>query len=475
MQDCHRQLNRLQQYWALFFIVVTAPIVVYGLLSLLPTFDDWTYLASPYFGNLSDIIIPVGNYWRPFDACIGAVLGLNYHWFPSLNHLIIWPAHAISAYLVFRLCRFLGFRYSISNLATLFFYLSPGMLGTVLSIDSINQTYAHFWGLLGLWLFLIHKKGLQILFFIGCCYLATLSKENGIMWFVIIPVFAYGFGYIDKKHLLRVAGYAAVAITIYFIIRLSLPVNPLYQNEAYFDSSILHFVKNVSKFILLTFLPADYVAWFIKAPVAKLIFFLTVLLSLPLMTLIIGRQVAHWKDKKLFTLFFCMLMAVLPHLLTLFTVMHVYASLSLFSLSIGYVLNEYKHKKYLTYSFAAFVLSALISDIHHTQAAYQSGKTAEKMGQQAAKMLPYPVKKVYSITIKEDYSGYSSFLVVPSHAFGWGSAAIHQLGYKYPSEWKDTTIQHSQVCDMPAIVNQAVKNGYEKVFLFDGENIRLIK
>ena len=73
MQDCHRQLNRLQQYWALFFIVVTAPIVVYGLLSLLPTFDDWTYLTSPYFGNLSDIIIPVGNYWRPFDACIGAV------------------------------------------------------------------------------------------------------------------------------------------------------------------------------------------------------------------------------------------------------------------------------------------------------------------------------------------------------------------------------------------------------------------
>lgn len=401
MQNCHRQLNRLQQYWALFFIVVTAPIVVYGLLSLLPTFDDWTYLASPYFGNFLDIIIPVGNYWRPFDACIGAVLGLNYHWFPSLNHLIIFPAHAISAYLVFRLCRFLGFRYSISNLATLFFYLSPGMLGTVLSIDSINQTYAHFWGLLGLWLFLIHKKGPQILFFIGCCYLATLSKENGIMWFVIIPGFAYGFGYIDKKYLLRVAGYAAVAITIYFIIRLSLPVNPLYQNEAYFDSSILHFVKNVSKFILLTFLPADYVAWFIKAPVAKLIFFLTVLLSLPLMTLIVGRQVAHWKDKKLFTLFFCMLMAVLPHLLTLFTVMHVYASLSLFSLSIGYVLNEYKHKKYLTYSFAAFVLSALISDIHHTQAAYQSGKTAKKWVNKLLKCYLIPLKRCTVLLLKK--------------------------------------------------------------------------
>ena len=112
--------------------LISIPVFLWGLLLILPTFDDWTYLTTPYFGDFFDNkgLLPYKSYWRPFDATIGYILGLNYKMFPALNHILVLLGHVGSTILVYMLTK-------KNILAATFFYLSTAMLGTV-NDDSVK-------------------------------------------------------------------------------------------------------------------------------------------------------------------------------------------------------------------------------------------------------------------------------------------------------------------------------------------------
>lgn len=143
----------------LLFIIILAlsPFIIYWLTILLPTFDDWTYFTRPdyYFGeHFYDRLMPHFSYWRPWDGMFGYILHLYPDLFPALNHAVVYIAHLGGTYIVYRISKELGFKPFACSVATLYFFISPAMLGTVLGIDSINQAYASFWGLLATYIYI---------------------------------------------------------------------------------------------------------------------------------------------------------------------------------------------------------------------------------------------------------------------------------------------------------------------------------
>lgn len=131
------------------FIIISAPIILLGILQILPTFDDWTTLSAPNRDpNFLQYFLPYGMTWRPGDALIGYVNGLSPKFFPTLNHILVFTSHIGSMIMVYLIIQKLGFKPISRNIATIFFYISPCVLGNILSCDATNQSFAHFFGIL---------------------------------------------------------------------------------------------------------------------------------------------------------------------------------------------------------------------------------------------------------------------------------------------------------------------------------------
>ena len=113
-----------------------------------PTMDDWGYLCSPHIDVMfPKSLLPLATYWRPFDGLLGIINSEFHFLFPYLNHLLIGIAHTINAFLIYKISQQLEFPLRSQITATLFFMLCPGILGTVLDIDSVNQAYSLLFGL----------------------------------------------------------------------------------------------------------------------------------------------------------------------------------------------------------------------------------------------------------------------------------------------------------------------------------------
>ena len=65
-------------------IIISAPFILWAILLILPTFDDWTTLSMPNYAlDYQTYIFPLGMTWRPFDAIMGYV---KCHRLPSLSY-----------------------------------------------------------------------------------------------------------------------------------------------------------------------------------------------------------------------------------------------------------------------------------------------------------------------------------------------------------------------------------------------------
>ena len=113
--------------------------------------------------------------------------------------------------------------------------MAPGVLGTVLDIDSINQTYSLLFDLVGLLCYITQKGRWRLVGWIACTYVATLFKENGITWFVITPLLAGIFLHHSKQTAFRFVAVGVLCVLLYAAVRLSFPVN-----HSPFNLSLIH-------------------------------------------------------------------------------------------------------------------------------------------------------------------------------------------------------------------------------------------
>ncbi len=470
----------------MWVVAATLPLALWGLLLLLPTFDDWVYYTTMYDGDLlaDGYLLPIDNYWRPFDSALGALLGAHPWLFPSLNHIIVLAAHVASAATLSSVCRRLGMGLGGRSVAVLFFFFSPAMLGTVLGIDSPNQACSQLFALLALRAYLAMPPSEWRPWPAAACgllvFVATLFKENGLAWALIPPVVAYAFGRCGTRGLARGLAVGALVCAAYAAARLALTPEWATVKDDYTSLGAAKLVRNACMFAAFTLLPADYVS-IVHAPSRNLaLAAATVLASLPMLFMAL-KAVARTGGPRLWvSLALCMAMAASPHLLTIYTTMHPYASLSIAAIMAGEAMGRaarcgMARRGAVVAAFALYMGAAVVTDAHHWLASYRSGLIGRRMADEiVAQTGGARPRRVFLITVDDGYKRYSSFCVVPTDAFGWGLAVTHRTGMAWPKEISNVSIPRSEAGRIPSMARKAVADGFDAVWLAEDSGAKVL-
>ena len=459
-------------------IIILSPIIAYWLTLLLPTFDDWGYFTTPDYDfgdSFYQHLIPRYTYWRPWDGIIGYVLSLKPSWFPTLNHIIVYMAHLGGTIIVYNIANELKFSRFACNITALYFFISPAMLGTVLGIDSPNQAYASFWGLLSTLAYLRLGRPYNLLLWLTCALIGTFAKENAIVFFVIPQIIAFAFRRITLSQALKDTVWAIAVVATYFIFRKLLTTDVVYINDEYFENTFARKFKNVCVFLGMTWLPLDFVS-LVHPPCRNIpLTIATILLSFPFMIAVFANKGKHWLNLQFAALIVCLLAAASPHLVTLFTAMHPYAALGMAALIVGYMADKSERTALLKKLLPMFIVSCIFIDWHHWQKSYESGLIGKRMAQDIVNATPKPVNRVFLIIVNDDTPKYSSFCVIPRDAFGRGKSVCALNGYEWPKDIEIADLEEYEAYKIDSIADKAVVDHYEAVWLVQEDVAKVIR
>ena len=469
----------MRDYWSIILIILLSPLLLYAVWFILPTHDDWAATTTPDFTPFftKEHFFFYGYHWRPFDTWIGYLVGRNPQLlFPAINHLLVVLGHFLSVVALFKVLIVLGFNKKTINVSTLFFFIVPATMATVTAIDSQNQVYALTTDLIA-FLFYVKNSKNKYIFWPILIFLATLFKENGLMWALICPVLTYGFDLIDKKTLKKDL-LVGLGIMIAYALMIAIQPKDITIHPEY-EPGVLKIIKNIVKFLFTSLITVDYI-YLLHQPSRKLLLaIVSFLFALPFLYLVFIRQWHLFSHKKMWCTAICLLIAVAPHLLTTFSMMHTYAGLAFITIMIAYSINTYKEQqKTLILSFVLFLIVSVAIDIHLIDSSVKSGRIGKQMAREAIQKTGKPMKSVYLIIIEDDYPKLSSFCVIPNEAFGWGIAAKYETNYQWPEVIQDTTIERSADAFRKATnlgLKTLKKQQYDCIWIVDHEHIDVIK
>lgn len=467
------------KYYSIILILLLVPLLLYYVIPILPTHDDWASTTRPDFNPffIKERFLFYGYHWRPFDAILGYIVGLNpQQLYPTFNHCIIIIGHLLCACLIFRLLSVLKFSNQANNITTIYFFIAPATMATVTAIDSMNQTFALVCDIMAFLVYINLKKG-KYLAWIGMLFVATLFKENGLMWALICPILAYGFDFIDFKKL-KIDILIGLAIMIsYALVIFLLPKEIIIHPE--YVPEVLKIIKNVVKFVFTTFITIDYIYLLHEPNYNLTIAVISFILTLPFLYFLFIRNARQFLSKKMICTILCLFIAVAPHIGTVFSMMHTYAGMAMLAIIIAFLIDKYKKNlKPIYISFFLFCLSAIIINYHLIESSVKSGIIGKMMAIEAIHKTDKPVNSVYVVIIEDDYPKLSSFCVIPNEAFGWGLASQYETNYQWPKVIKDTTIERSQESLKHAkeIGFEILrKKKYDCVWIVNGKEINVVK
>lgn len=461
------------------WILLVSPLFMWALMQVLPTFDDWTYFTTPFydFGDkFVNRLVPRYSYWRPWDGIFGYVLSLWPSMFPTLNHIAVYTGHVGCCVAVFLISGQLGFKPLACWVATLTAFLSPAILGTVLGIDALNQTYSAFWGLLGMWFYLRSRDRANVGLWLLCTVIATFAKENGMAYFVIPQIVAWGFGKVTMRQALSHTGLALLIIIAYFAARTALTSSVVDINGAYFENTLSRKVRNLAIMVLETWVPFDYVCLFYKPTRNLAVVAVTLAIGMPFVAYVYTRQRRALLRKPALCLLLAIAAAASPHLLTLYTTMHTYASLGMASLLAGHLASQFdtrRSARTLTVLFALYVADCLFIDWHHWQKALESGLAGKKMADDVYRQTTTPPRSVYVIHLDRGEKKYSMFCVIPYDAFGWGAAVAFRNHCKWPEDICDTNVVWKPSFNYEDYIPRNGK--YDAVWYVHGDTVDVVR
>lgn len=471
------QRQWIKKYWSIAFIFIITPILLLAVIHILPTHDDWTGTTRPTFDSffVREHFLFYGYHWRPFDTWIGWFVGHNPQLlYPTFNHILVVIGHTINSFLIFRLLTILNFSQTAKNLTTVLFFILPATMATTTAIDSQNQTYALLFGITSFIIYISNKRSKYIIWII-LIFIATWWKENGLMWALICPILAYGFDLIQPKTIKKDI-FVGIGIIIFYAIAIIVLPKDIIIHPDYVPDE-MKIIKNIIKFFFTTFITTDYIYLLHKPSRNILMAVFTFVLTLPFIYYIILRQIKFFINKKILSVFLCLIIAAAPHILTIYSMMHTYAGLAMIAIFIAYGIDccYKKDRKPVILSYLLFMFSALLIDIHLIDKSIQSGMIGKKMAQEAIQKTEKKVNNVYVIIIEDYYPKLSSFCVIPCDAFGWGYAAQFETNFQWPKNIEDTTIIRTQdvVANAYSLGRKQLKN-WDCIWIVDNKKIYVI-
>lgn len=238
----------------------------------------------------------------------------------------------------------------------------------------------------------------------------------------------------------------------------------------------MQWARNAGMFLTFTWLPFDFVS-ILHAPSRNwLLAAFTIALSIPMLGLLLHRIVKFADRRLLLALAGSMLAIAAIHLVTIFTVMHTYSSLSMAAIMVGMALGEWKveNGKLKMAVVVGWLCAALITDAHHTWAAYQSGETGQRMAESTMAQMKAPAESAYCICIDEGYPKYSMFCTIPADAFGWGEAVRYRTAYEWPKRLDYTTLPAGDTDATRNAVVEAIAGGFDCVWMVKHDKVEVI-
>ena len=400
------------------------------------------------------------------------VLSLDSNLFPALNHVFIYLSHLGCTFMVYKLSKILGFSRQASNIAAIFFFISPATLGTVLGIDSLNQTYSQLWCLAGTWAYLSLKGRKKTAIWLVCVTIATLVKESGIMFFIIPQMLSYAVKKHDLRRLATDTAIAAGVAAVYVLARISLSDGSIYINDGYFSNTK---IKNISVLISMIWTPFDYIYLWYKPDKNLPMAALTLAMTMPFVIFLFASNIKNAGRRMFLMLVISFFTAALPNILTLLTSMHAYCALGVAALLAAYLADNVRNKRMLYLLLCPFVISVVYTDAHHWHKAYLSGMKGESMANTLISKIGKPTDSIYVISVYDNEERYSMFCVTALDAFGDGNALQHATGYRWPKRLDSTRIIPEDLRNIGCMADNAVKQGYEKVILIKNGKADVIR
>ena len=324
---------------------------------------------------------------------------------------------------------------------------------------------------------LLYLKGCRPWQWLLCVGIAVLSKENGLAWAVVPPVIAYAFQQVCLRQTFRHIGYGLLIALAYFLIYGIVyfsGISGIEYAEEYTNATLLSHVKDFVQLMAYTWVPVDYMS-IVYAPTRNLfVAAITLLLSLPFLLLLATRY-KLLKTRQLLLLILCFFILVSPHLITVVSIMHNYAALSIAALIIAFIVSQVNNKKLLIVSFTLFLAAAIFTDIHHYKAANQSGLLSKRMALLAISKADRPLQRVTCINIDNpDEPRYSNFCVRPVDAFAWGLSVRHYSHYAWKTSVSEINLSQYDAQQVKSLADSALQAGSEAVWVVGNSNEPLI-
>lgn len=445
---------------------------IFAIFFLLPTNDDWGYLAAPQINGFSyNSFLPNELFWRPVDAFVGLTTTHFPVLFPFLNHLLLACGLILSSYFLYKILILLGIKGETITVSIGIFLVSPATLGTILGIDSINQMYSVCFGMLSIMLYLRNRKNML---WILAAIFSVFSKENGIVYFIIPPI----IGYINDKKTkanLKMGGYGIIFIMIYFVLRIGLQSSSIKIDEdSPYAFTIVKKITDLVSFIVGTTSVVDFISLIHKPSRNVFIVAITLLISILFLGQLFWRVKNKIKDKNILLLLLCMCIAASPHLATHFGPMHAYSTLPFFCMIVAKLLNgnNILTSHIFRTSFYLFIITAIAVDWHHWYKTYQSSQVGPIMAREVLSKTEGEPNNVLCIVVKDDYPRFSSFCVPPRDVFCGGEAVRMETGWTYPKHIKKVNIVTTK--DIESTIQEYNGKQYDCVWVTNKQNVKVI-
>lgn len=251
-------------------------------------------------GNQS---IGAGVYYKPLTTTI---LSLIYSVSKNnvfLYHLIQILLHVTNAVLIFIFFR-VFFEDTLSLLLASVFLVHPLNVESVVYISTIQESLFFVFGILALLsLKLNFANNIKIILLSLLILLSTLSKETGILFLIIIPIFCYLF----KRKFFNISLLSStIAFLIYIFLRIVVASNLLHQNAiipimlASLIERTINIPKIVSYYLNNFFFPKILIvnqSWIVKSVDLKN-FYIPLIFDLTYFISIIALGLWIWKKAK---------------------------------------------------------------------------------------------------------------------------------------------------------------------------------
>lgn len=376
-------------------------LLALGAFFILPSDDDFYSLPAPHVLESWNVFLPNGAFWRPIDAAWGILMGKCVGAFPYLNHLMVLLLYAFCVYGLARTLDYCRVGRMTKNLSMGIFLLSPALVATVYSIDSINQVLCTAFGIASV---LLYRKQKIVSYLM--MILALFSKESGIAWLVATPLLSLvieeeqqGSVCIDlKKYKQLVKPYIGSFLIIggYFVLRLLLRQPGVMETSGNYAGGLgLNSLMGLVMLMGVSLTTIDTVALFLERN--WIVVIASVVVSLLFLIVFLRKFIClrrtYWL--RLFECLVITMMLTAPHLVMGHPgEMHAFPTLWGVALSVGIVLKNTQWLRWEKNTITIFLICCVLVYLHKGYYMYQAGLFAKQRVESAvanSKTIPHSV------------------------------------------------------------------------------------